>query len=194
MVLCACGVSARRHHPFPVWANPGRGLTFPQAHQEPGGRVGPLALFESHAPQRQPLPNVLHHPSHFGHPEELYPAEEFLVHPLDHLRQTLTRISTGQFPQGLFESFLTLGSHPKLAATQQPVSQELAFPDLSDRALLAVCFQLEPVLQELGHARHHPLPGRFRLHINVAVVRIPAEPVTALFQFLVQVVQQYVRQ
>jgi hypothetical protein len=38
------------------------------------------------------------------------------------------------------------------------------------------------------------LPGRFGLHINVAVVGVPAKPVAPLLQFLVQVVQQYVGQ
>jgi hypothetical protein len=50
------------------------------------------------------------------------------------------------------------------------------------------------ILQEPRHRRQHPLPRRLGLHIDVAVVGIAAEAVATPFQFLVQIVQQLIRQ
>jgi hypothetical protein len=117
-----------------------------------------------------------------------------LVHLPDNLRQALASTAAGQFPQGVFQSLPTLRGHPKVSAAQQPVPEELAFADVPNGALLTVDVEFEPLLNELGRARHHPLSSRFRLHVDVTVVGVPAKPVTAFFQFFVQVVQQYVRQ
>ena len=93
-------------------------------------------------------------------------------------------------PRGyeLVEPYYRQGPLPKAArglVRDGGVPEELAFAHVPYRAFLSVHFEFEPLLQELGHARHHPLSSRFRLHVNVTVVRIPAKPVTAFFQFLV---------
>ena len=79
---------------------------------------------------------------------------------LDDLLEGFPSAAAGQFSQAVFQSFLTLRGHSQCAASQHSVPEELAFTHLPYRALLTVHFELEPLLQELGHARHPPLPRR----------------------------------
>src|SRR6266481_730371 len=62
------------------------------------------------------------------------------------------------------------------------------------RALRAVDLQLEAPGQKAFDARHDPLPRSPALHIDIAVIGVADEAMTAPLQFLVQYVQHQVRQ
>jgi hypothetical protein len=74
------------------------------------------------------------------------------------------------------------------------MAEKLPLLDVSHRAFLPVDAQTQNILQEPRHRPQHPLPRRLGLHIDVAVVGIAAEAVATPFQFLVQIVQQQIRQ
>jgi hypothetical protein len=106
------------------------------------------------------------------------------------LRQANAPIPTGDLPDSLLRALDALGSDPKLAVQQQPMAEELAFPDRSDGALFAVDAQPKFLFQELCHRFHHSLPRRQRSHVDVTVVSVATEAMPPAFQFLVEVVQQ----
>ncbi len=62
------------------------------------------------------------------------------------------------------------------------------------RALGGVHLKLQPGLQIPADRGHDALPRAAGAHIDVAVIRVPAERMTPAFEFLVQIVQQDVRQ
>lgn len=75
----------------------------------------------------------------------------------------------------------------------QAAARKLAIPRSIDCALCRIDVEPQSLFQELRNARQHPRAGRFAANVDVAVVRIAAERVTAAFQFPVQIRQQNVR-
>jgi hypothetical protein len=117
------------------------------------------------------------------------PSNEEQVEFDDHLRQTNAPVPAGNLSDALLGALDALGSDPKLTVQEQPVAEELSFPDLGDGALDAVDAQPEFLFQKLGYRFHHSLPRRQRSHVNVAVVGVATEAMTAAFQFPVEIIQ-----
>ena len=65
----------------------------------------------------------------------------------------------------------------------------MAFLGSGDGPLGLVHLQAQAPFDELGHARHHPLPRTFAAHVHVAVVRIANEPVATPGELSVELVQ-----
>src|SRR3954454_16067384 len=82
----------------------------------------------------------------------------------------------------------------RLASGRKAEAQELALDRPGDRALLSVDLQLEAPLQEACHACHHPLARPATAHIDVAIVGVADEAMTAPRQLPVEHVQHQVRQ
>ena len=151
-----------------------------------------LALFETIAAQLTPNP--------FVQALEVEPTGRIavVVDPSNqeqiefdrHLRQTNAPVTTGDLPDFLLGAFNALGSDPKFAVQEEPMTEELSFPNRSDRTLFAVDAQPEFLFQKLYHRFHHSLSGRQRLHVNITIVGVTAEAMTATFQFLVEIIQQ----
>ena len=74
------------------------------------------------------------------------------------------------------------------------VTQEGPFPRSVNGAFGFVDLELQPPIQKPGQRRQHPFPRPPRPHIDVTVVGIAAEGVATAFQFLVQIVEQDIRQ
>src|SRR2546422_1026123 len=55
-----------------------------------------------------------------------------------------------------------------------------------------IAAQLELLFQKPGDRFHPSLPCRQRLHVNVAIVGVATEVMTAAFQFLVEIIQQQI--
>jgi hypothetical protein len=71
-------------------------------------------------------------------------------------------------------------------------SQELPLPWSSHRALLAVPSKLELRCAESRHASHYSFTGSPTANVNVAVIRISREPMSAPLEFLIQFVEYFV--
>jgi hypothetical protein len=93
------------------------------------------------------------------------------------------------FPNLLLESFHPLGGHFDLPFPVDAKSQELPFPPTPHPALGRVDFQPQGLLDPLGEARQPSFRGPTAAPVNLAVVRLPAERQSALFQFPVPRVQ-----
>ena len=82
----------------------------------------------------------------------------------------------------------------RLPVPGEAEAEKLSFPWPSHGALVGVDAELESPLQESGDRREHTLAAAPRPYIDVAVVGVAAEGVAAPLQFLVEVVEQDVRQ
>src|SRR5882672_6199048 len=80
------------------------------------------------------------------------------------------------------------------SSTRVAEAQELADARLGNRTLGLVNLQPEALCKESFDADHHPLARTLTAHIDVAVVGVAHEAMTALLQFLVQHIQHQVRQ
>ncbi len=139
--------------------------------QETGHGLAPFALFETIAAQLPPNPLV--------HALEFKPAcrkavagepsNQKQVEFDDHLHEANAPVSTGNLPDLLLRASYAPGRDPELTVQQQPMAEELAFPNRSDGALFTVHPELEFVLQKPSHRFHHPLPRRQRPHVDIAV-------------------------
>ena len=75
------------------------------------------------------------------------------------------------------------------------MAEELAFLEWRHRTFVPVDTQTEDFLSRNAVTDASTrLARRLRLHVDVAIVGITAEAVAASFQFLVQIVQQQIRQ
>ena len=163
--------------------------------QEPDHRADVLAAFELDAAQlaTEPSVEVAQRALTPGVAVGRYPACDEAVHLLDHpLQGTVPPVATGDLAQAILGAGQTFAPDAKCAAASQTMAEELTFPNRGNRALLPVDLEPQPVFQERRHRRHHPLARRLRPHVDVAVVRVPAEAVPPAFQLLVQVVQQQI--
>src|SRR5206468_3421210 len=71
--------------------------------------------------------------------------------------------------------------------------QEFPFPWTSHRTLLAVHSKLKLRREESRHASHHSFTSSPTADVNVAVIRISREPMSAPLQLLIQFVEYDVR-
>ena len=112
----------------------------------------------------------------------------------DHPLERDPPIAPGDASKPLLGPVETFRRNAEPSAGQETMAEEVTLPHGSHRALLPVDPEAEPAFQEGCDRRQHPLARRLRPHVDVAVVGIAAEAVAPPFQFLVQVVQQQVRQ
>ena len=74
------------------------------------------------------------------------------------------------------------------------VAQEDPLPGAVNGAFGDVDLECQSLFKESGETGHDPLTAASALHVDVAVVGVTAEDVTAPLQFLVELVEQDVRQ
>jgi len=165
-----------------------------QVLEESSEGLPALALFETIAAQLSPNPFVqaleVKPTGRIAVVED--PSNQEQVEFDNHPRQTNAPITTGDLADFLLSALDALGSDPKLTVQEEPMAEELAFPDRSDRTLETVDAQPEFLFQKPGDRFHHSLPCRQRLHVNVAIVGVATEVMTAAFQFLVEIIQQQI--
>src|SRR5512134_2302452 len=89
-------------------------------------------------------------------------------------------------PHFCFESLDTLQRCSDLQFAVQPKAQELAFPNPPCPALGGVHLQPQILLDPPLNRRQRPFRRRLTAYVDVAVIRIPAERVPALLQFLIE--------
>src|SRR5271165_1468646 len=70
----------------------------------------------------------------------------------------------------------------ELAVQEQPMTEKLTFPDRSDGALFPVHPELEFPFQKPCYRFHHSLPRRQRPHVDIAIVSVAAEAMSAVVQ------------
>src|ERR1700746_3148022 len=102
--------------------------------EEVRNRLAALALFEAIAAQFAPNPLVqaLEFKPTGRVAVVVEPPNQEQVEFDDHLSQTNASIPTGDLPDFLLRPFDALGGDPELAVQQQPMAEELTFPDPSD--------------------------------------------------------------
>src|SRR6266849_1420146 len=98
-----------------------------------------------------------------------------------HPCETYPPCPTHKYPNPLLEQ---CHRFPCQAPFRWPVvreaeSQEFSFPWSSHRTLLAVDPKLELRREESRHASHHSFPGSPTADVDVAIVRVSREPVSA---------------
>src|SRR5271155_2838312 len=76
----------------------------------------------------------------------------------------------------------------RLLVVREAESQEFPFPGSCHRALRAVYAKLELRREESRHASPHSFTGPPTADVDVAVIRISAEPMSASLQLLIQLV------
>src|SRR6266436_382416 len=114
---------------------------------------------------------------------------------MDHPGETYPPGPQRKFPDSLLEPCHRFRRQAplRLLVIREAESQEFPFPWSSHRTLLAVHSQLELRREESRHAAHHSVAGSSTADVNVAVVRISCEPMSASLQLLVQFVEYDVR-
>src|ERR1700693_6654115 len=114
---------------------------------------------------------------------------------MDHLGETYPPCPTGKFPNSLLESHDRLRRQAplRLLVTREAEPQDFPFPWSSHRTLLAVHSKFKLRREESRHASHHSFTGSPTADVNVAVIRISGEPMSASLQLLIQFVEYDVR-
>ncbi len=122
------------------------------------------------------------------------PAVKVTTEVLDHVFHASPAVPIRQLPDSFFEpgQRLRRDAAPGALVLREAESEELPALGSAHCAFRCVDLQPETVGQEARDACQHPFPRALRRHVDVAVVRIAAEPVTATFQFLVKVIQEQV--
>src|ERR1700736_5594475 len=85
--------------------------------------------------------------------------------------------------------WMLLGAIPSLPFQRSRWPRNFRSPTLGDGAADGVDAQPEFLFQKLGYRFHPSLPRRQRSHVNVAVVGVATEAMTAAFQFPVEIIQ-----
>src|SRR5262249_28596097 len=70
--------------------------------------------------------------------------------------------------------------------------EETPLPGTVDGTLTPVHLQLQALRDEATDARQHACPGSGTPHVDIAIIRVPTEPVPAVLKFLVQLIQHHV--
>ena len=105
------------------------------------------------------------------------------------------RVRLVELPDPLLEFVEGLWRNTPLAPVIRDAEpQELTLLRSRHRALRLVDLQPQLRGQEPAHRGHDPFAGADAANIDVAVVRVPAETVTASGQFLVEIVEHEVAQ
>ena len=140
-------------------------------------------LFPDHRPKStsEPLRQFLEHARGFASPEITDPSAEIFRYLMDHLGETYPPRPTRKFPNSLFESHDRFRRQAplRLLVIREAESQEFPFPWSCHRTLLAVYPKLELRREESRHAPHHSFAGSPTADVNVAVIRISGEPMSA---------------
>src|ERR1700730_13089569 len=114
---------------------------------------------------------------------------------MDHTDETYPPCPTRKFPNSLLESHdrFRRDAPLRLLVIREAEPQEFPFPWSCHRTLLAVHSQLELRREESRHAAHHSFTGSPTADVDVAVIRISCEPMSAPHQLLVLFVEYDVR-
>src|SRR6201987_4745305 len=114
---------------------------------------------------------------------------------MDHLGETYPPCPTRKFPNSFLESHHRFRRKAplRLLVIREAESQEFPCPWSCHRTLLAVHPKLELRREESRHAAHHSFSSSPTANVDVAIIRISGEPVTAPLQLLVQFVEYDVR-
>lgn len=114
---------------------------------------------------------------------------------MDHSDEAYAPCPPRKFPYSLLEPCYRFRRQASLwlLVVREAESQEFPFPWSSHRTLLAVYSQLELRGEESCHTSHHSFAGSSTADVNVAIIRISCEPVSAPLQLLVQFVEYDVR-
>src|SRR4051794_6403662 len=111
----------------------------------------------------------------------------------DHPRQTDPPGPAGDVPDPRLECGEGFWRDAPLAPVIRDAEpQELALLRTRHRAFRLIDLQPQLASQEPAHRGHHPFPGAPAANIDVAVIRVPAEPVTPSGQLLVEIVKHEV--
>src|SRR5665213_427145 len=156
----------------------------------------PLFPGDGAQPPPKPLVKPAQHRRGLAEAEVAAPPDQVDGQLLDDLREAAAAHAPRQFPNSCLEAGDRLRRYApsRFASAGEAEAQELADARLGDRALGLVDLQPEALFEEPFDAGHHPFARTLTAHIDVAVVGVAYEAVTALLQFLVQHIQHQVRQ
>src|SRR6266478_3030220 len=114
---------------------------------------------------------------------------------MDHPGETCPPCPPRKFPDSLLEPCHRFRREAplRLLVIREAESQEFPFPWSSHRTLLAVHSQLELRREKSRHAAHHAFTGSPTADVDVAIIRISGEPMSAPLQLLIQFVEYDVR-
>src|SRR5215831_7841031 len=131
-------------------------------------------------------------------------AEAKIVAPAPHIRGQLFHCRRNadalgparDVPDSLLEPFQRLRRDcaPDVRASRKAESKELPFLRSCHRALCLVDLEFEFLSDEARDALHHPLARAFTANVNVTVVRIADEAMSAALQLLVEFIEHEVTQ
>src|ERR1700730_5403267 len=114
---------------------------------------------------------------------------------MDHLGESYPSCPTRKFPNSLLEPHHRFRRKTPLRwlVIREAEPQEFPFPWSSHCTLLAVHSKLKLRREESRHASHHSFAGSPTADVNVAVIRISRDPMSAPLQLLIQFVEYDVR-
>src|SRR5258708_26613815 len=114
---------------------------------------------------------------------------------MDHADEAYAPRPACEFPNSLLEPCHSFRREASLRwlVIREAEPQEFAFPWSGHRTLLAVPSQLKLRREESRHAAHHSFTGSPTADVDVAVIRISGEPMSAPLQLLIQFVEYDVR-
>src|SRR5579863_1777980 len=114
---------------------------------------------------------------------------------MDHLGETYSSRPAGEFPNSLLEPRHRFRRQAPLRwlVIREAEPQEFPFPWSSHRTFLPVHSKLKLRREESRHAAHHSFTSSPTADVNVAVIRISREPMSAPLQLLIQFVEHDVR-
>ena len=140
-------------------------------------------LLPDHRPEStsEPLSQFLEHARGLASPKVADPPAEVFCYLMDHLGETYPPCPTRKFPNLLLEPRHRFRRQAplRLLVIREAESQEFSFPWSSHRTLLAVHSKLKLRREESRHAAHHSFAGSPTADVNVAIIRISCEPVSA---------------
>jgi hypothetical protein len=114
---------------------------------------------------------------------------------MDHAGEAYAPCPACEFPNSLLEPCHRFRRETPLRwlVIREAESQEFPFPWSSHCTLLAVHSKLKLRREESRHASHHSFTSSPTADVNVAVIRISREPMSAPLQLLIQFVEYDVR-
>src|SRR5215831_2168610 len=110
---------------------------------------------------------------------------------MDHSDEAYAPCPACEFPNSLLEPDHRFRRETPLRwlVIREAEPQEFPFPWSSHRTLLAVHSKLKLPREESRHASHHSFTSSPTADVNVAVIRISREPMSAPLQLLIQFVE-----
>src|SRR5207244_7029257 len=141
----------------------------------------PLFPGDGAQPPPEPLVKLAQHRRGLAEAEVAAPPDEVDRQLLDDLREAASAHAPRQFPDLCFEAGdrLRRDAPSRLSSTRVAEAQELADARLGNRALGLVDLEPEALRKEPFDAGHHPFSRALTAHIDVAVVGVAHEAVTA---------------